>query len=161
MYYGYAYYCNGTTFCHQKYSKQYNKRISSMLPWRTTNTYNPLMSKKQLKETEPRPLFQIIADAFGDKSKKSPSSKQLVFLGVTIAIVSLALIILRMKHSCSTNMDGNIAAYGIGIIVILAGLLQNKSDKQALGILLLTFLISVITLIIFTTLFGFFICWQF
>ena len=28
MYYGYAYYCNGTTFAPQKYSKQYNKRIS-------------------------------------------------------------------------------------------------------------------------------------
>ena len=86
------------------------------------------MSKKRFKETGPRPLFQIIADAFGDKSRKSPSSKQLIVLGVTIAILSLALIILRMKHSCSTNMDGNIVAYGIGVIVILAGLLQNKSD---------------------------------
>lgn len=120
------------------------------------------MSKKQLRENEPRPLFQIIVDVFNSKSnKKSPSSNQLVFLGATIALLSLVLIIPRMKHSCSTNMDGNLVAYGIGVIIILAGLLRNKSDAQALGILLLTFLVSVITLIIFTTFFGFWLCWQF
>lgn len=127
-----------------------------------TNPYNPHMSKKQPKQAEPRPLFQIIGDAFNSKNnKKSPSSSQLVFLGAIIALLSLVLIIPRMKHSCSTNMGGNVFAYGIGVIVILAGLLQNKNDKQALGILLLTSLISVVALIIFTTFFGFFICWQF
>lgn len=121
------------------------------------------MVKQSKKMAEPRPLFQIIADAFSstNKGKKKTPPTKTIWVGVIIATVSLLLTIPMMKHSCSTNIAINLVGYGIGVMTVLAGLLQNKSEKQALMTLALTFLVSVAILAIFISFFGFFICWQF
>lgn len=121
------------------------------------------MTQKSKKTAEPRPLFQIIADAFSSKSKgnKKSSPHKTIWIGAIIAAVSLLSTIPLMKHSCSTNIASSLIGYGVGVIIALTGLLQNKSEKQALITLALTFVVSVATLAIFISLFGFFICWQF